>query len=145
MTIRARLERQLASQAAPLLAGLVTALLVAYVWKGLHGVAAYHDERAYLVQARLLSKFSWTAPAPPLPLFFEMPHLFVEPRIFARYPPGHSLMLVPGIWLGLPGLMPVLLAGLTAALTFILARRLAGVWIALGAWGLWTVSPETLD
>jgi 4-amino-4-deoxy-L-arabinose transferase-like glycosyltransferase len=39
----------------------------------------------------------------------------------------------------------VLLSGLTGALTYVIARRLAGIWIALGAWGLWTVSPETLD
>lgn len=145
MTIRERVARFLAGTSAPWLAGLISALLVAYVWQGLSGVAAYHDERAFLVQARLLSHFSWTAPAPPLSIFFEMPHLFVEPRIFARYPPGHAPLLVPGIWLGLPGLVPVLLAGITGALTFIIARRLAGVWVASLAWGVWTVSPETLD
>lgn len=145
MITRARLEEFLAGRYAPILAGVITALLVAYVWQGLSGVASYHDERAYLVQARLLSHFTWTAPPPPLPIFFEMPHLFVEPRIFARYPPGHAPLLVPGIWLGLPGLVPVLLGGISGALTYVLARRIAGVWIALGAWGLWTVSPETLD
>jgi hypothetical protein len=145
VSIGERLERFLAGRAAPVVAGIITALCVAYVWGGLNGVAAYHDERAYLVQARLLSHFTWTAPAPPLSIFFEMPHLFVEPRIFARYPPGHAPLLVPGIWLGLPGLMPVLLAGLSGALTFLIARRLAGAWVALGAWGIWTVAPKMLD
>ncbi len=145
MITRERLEAVLAGRFAPIIAGLITALLVAYVWQGLDGVASYHDERAYVVQARLLSHFSWSAPAPPLSIFFEMPHLFVEPRIFARYPPGHAPLLVPGIWLGLPGLVPVLLAAISGALTYLLARRIAGVWIALGAWGMWTVSPETLD
>ena len=145
VSIRERLERFLAGRAAPVALGLITALLVAYVWGGLDAVAAYHDERAYLVQARLLSHLTWTAPAPPLSIFFEMPHLFVEPRIFARYPPGHAPLLVPGIWFGLPGLMPVILAGLTGALAYIIARRIAGAWIALGTWGIWTVAPETLD
>jgi len=145
VNIRTRLEEFLAGRAAPVAAGLITALLVVYVWGGLNGVASYHDERAYLVQARLLAHFSWTAPPPPLSIFFEMPHLFVEPRIFARYPPGHAPLLVPGIWLGFTGLVPVLLAGLTGALIYAIGRRLAGVTIALGAWALWTVSPETLD
>lgn len=145
MSTRERVESFLAGRYAPVVAGIVTALLVAFVWGGLNGVASYHDERAYLVQARLLSHLTWTAPAPPLSIFFEMPHLFVDPRIFARYPPGHSLLLVPGLWLGLTGLIPVLLSGITGALTYVIARRLAGVWIALAAWGVWTVAPETLD
>ena len=145
MSIRARAESFLSGAYAPLAAGVITALLVAYVWQGLNGVASYHDERAYLVQARLLAHFAWTAPTPPLSIFFDMPHLFVEPRIFAKYPPGHAPLLVPGLWLGLPGLIPVIFSGITGALTFALARKLAGVSIALGAWGLWTVSPETLD
>lgn len=139
------LERFLAGRLAPIVVALISMLLVSAVWQGLDSVAAYHDERAYVVQARLFSSFAWTAPPPPIPLFFEMPHLFVEPRLFSKYPPGHSLLLVPGIWIGLPGLIPVLLSGITAALTYLIARRLAGVWIALGAWGVWTVSPETLD
>ncbi len=143
--LRAQAERFLASRAAPILAGLITALLVAYTWSGLDAPGAYHDERAYLVQARLLAQFSWTAPSPPIPIFWEMAHLFVEPAIFAKYPPGHALVLVPGIWLGFAGLVPVLLAAVSGALTFLLARRFAGIWIALGTWAVWTTVPETLD
>jgi hypothetical protein len=71
-------------------------------------------------------------------------HVFVEPAVFAKYPPGHALMLVPGIWLGLPGLMPAALAGVAGGLTFWLARRLANVWAALLTWLLWTTAPLTL-
>jgi hypothetical protein len=143
--LRAHIERFLAGRAAPILAGLITALLVAYIWNGIDAPGAYHDERAYLVQARLLATFSWTAPSPPIPIFWEMAHLFVEPAIFAKYPPGHALVLVPGIWLGAAGTVPILLAALSGALTFVLARRLAGVWVAAGTWALWTAVPETLD
>ena len=141
----ARCERALGARYAPLAAGAITALLVAFVWGGLSAPGAYHDERAYLVQARLLAHFSWTAPAPPLPIFWEMAHLFVEPAIFAKYPPGHAPLLVPGIWLGLAGLVPILFASISGALTFALARRFAGVWVALGTWTVWTTVPETLD
>lgn len=143
--LQARLERALAAPSAPLVAGIITAVLVTLVWGGLNAPGAYHDERAYLVQARLLAHFSWTAPSPPLPIFWEMAHLFVEPAIFAKYPPGHAPLLVPGIWLGLAGLVPVFFAGISGALTFALARRFAGVWIALGTWAVWTSVPETLD
>ncbi|HSD66913.1 MAG TPA: hypothetical protein VLF95_09440, partial [Vicinamibacteria bacterium] len=48
---------------------------------------------------------------------------------------------VPGVWLGLPGLMPVLLYGLAGGLLFALARRLAGAWVALLAWLVWLSAP----
>ena len=63
----------------------------------------------------------------------------------AKYPPGHAPMLVPGVWLRNEGLMPVLLAGLSAALIFLLARRLSDPWIAMLTWGIWTLAPRTLS
>lgn len=140
-----RMTAGLGGHVAPIAVGIITALLVAYVWGGLDVPGVYHDERAYVVQARLLAHFSWTAPSPPVPILWEMAHVYVEPAVFAKYPPGHAPLLVPGVWLGLPGLVPVLFAGLAAALFYVLARELAGVWVALGAWAVWTVVPETLD
>ncbi len=139
-----RVERALGSRWAPIAAGVLTALLLAWFWGGLNVPGAIHDERAYLVQARLLAHFSWTAPTPPIPLFWEMAHVFVEPALFAKYPPGHAPLLVPGVWLGLEGLVPVLLAALSAGLIFWLARRLAGPWVAVLTWGIWTAAPQTL-
>lgn len=140
VTLRDRLGAYVASRWFPFAAGLVTAFAVAWMWGGLDQPGAFHDERAYVVQARLLAIGSWTAPAPPLPVFWAMPHVFVEPAIFARYPPGFAPLLVPGLWLGLPGLVPVLLAGGAAVLLVLLLRRLAGPWTAAAAWLLWTSS-----
>ena len=137
-------ERGLGSRWAPVVAGILTALLLTWFWGGLDLPGSVHDERAALVQARLLAHFSWTAPTPPVPLFWEMAHVFVEPALFAKYPPGHAPLLVPGVWLGMEGLMPVLLAALSAGLMFALARRLAGPWVALITWGIWTAAPQTL-
>lgn len=136
-------ERFLQSRWALLSAAVITLLFVFVYWRGANVPGFVHDERSYLVQARLLAQGMLTAPAPPLPEFWEMAHVFVEPRIFSKYPPGHAPVLVPGIWLGLEGLMPLLLAGFTAALVFGLARRLQGPWVALLAWGIWTASPFT--
>jgi hypothetical protein len=76
--------------------------------------------------------------------FFEQMHVFIEPAVFAKYPPAHALTLVPGIWLGLPGLMPALLTGISGALIFWIARRLANEWVALVTWWLWTTAWPTL-
>jgi hypothetical protein len=127
-----------------MLAGLGTALCVCYVWRSLHEPGVVHDERAYLLQAEIFSRGHWTAMSPRLAEFFEQMHVFIEPAVFAKYPPAHALTLVPGIWLGVPGLMPVLLAGLSGTLVFWLSRRLASEWIALLTWWLWTTAWVTL-
>jgi hypothetical protein len=139
-----RIERWLSHRYAPVFVGMVTAVLVGFAWGDLAAPGAYHDERAYLVQARLLADFSWTVPSPPVPLAWEMAHVFVEPAVFAKYPPGHSLVLVPGIWLGLPALIPTLLAGIAAGLLFELVRRVSDGWSAMLGWVLWTTSTNSL-
>jgi len=139
-----RCERFLAGPLAPVLAGIGTSLIVRFVWRSLHEPGVVHDERAYLLQAGIFARGHWTATAPPLATFFEQMHVFIEPAVFAKYPPGHALTLVPGIWLGLPGLMPVLTTGLSGVLVFCVARRLANAWIALLTWWLWTTAWVTL-
>lgn len=141
---RDRADAFVARPAIPWIAGFVTAAILLSFWGSLAGPGVFHDERAYLVQARLLAGLSWTAPSPPLPEFWEMAHMFVEPAIFAKYPPGFAPLLVPGIWLGMPGLMPILLTAASAGLLVALARRVIGPWGALASWALWTSSPFVL-
>lgn len=136
--------RFLAGPWAPLLAGIVTALFVRIVWGSFHEPGVVHDERAYLLQAAIFAGGHWTAPSPPLPQFFEQVHVFVEPAVFAKYPPAHSLTLVPGMWLGLPGLMPAVMTGVAGCLVFWIARRLANEWVALLTWWLWATAWPTL-
>jgi Dolichyl-phosphate-mannose-protein mannosyltransferase len=134
----------LQSRWAPVAAGLVTAAIVGFVWRSFAEPGVVHDERAYLLQAQIFARGHWTAPSPPIPEFFEQMHVFIEPAVFAKYPPAHALTLVPGIWLGLPGLMPALLTGISGALVFWIARRLANEWVALLTWWLWTTAWPTL-
>ena len=129
---------------APVVAGIVTLLFVRIVWGSFHEPGVAHDERAYLLQAEIFASRHWTAPSPPVAAFFEQMHVFIEPAVFAKYPPGHALTLVPGIWLGLPGLMPALMTGIAGTLVFWLARRLANEWTALLTWWLWTTAWATL-
>lgn len=135
-----RIATALNGRWAPAACGLVTFVIVVVVWRSLAQPGVVHDERAYLLQAEIFSHGRWTAAAPPLADFFEQMHVFIAPAVFAKYPPAHALTLVPGMWLGLPGLMPALLTGLAGALVFWLARRLANQWVALLTWWLWTTS-----
>jgi dolichyl-phosphate-mannose-protein mannosyltransferase len=139
------LTNALSSRWMPLVTGLVTAVFMAWLWGGLDQVAAIHDEAAYLLQAQLYASGHWTAPGLPLPEFFEQYHVLVAPMLTPKYFPGHALMLVPGIWLGLPGLMPVVMLGVCGALIFAVARRLANPWIGLLAWLLWMTAPGVME
>lgn len=137
-------ERALSSRAAPAVFGVLTAIVVWTVWGSLRATAVYHDEAAYLFQARTFAQLRWAAPGPPLPEFFEQMYVLVTPVFAAKYPPGHALLMSFGAAIGLPGLVPVLLNGVTGALTFALGRRLAGVWIGLLGWLLFVLAPNTL-
>jgi hypothetical protein len=143
-TFPGRTSTLLAHRFAPIVAGSVTVLIVGFVWRSFDQPGVIHDERAYLLQAEIFAGGHWTAPAPPISEFFEQMHVFIEPAVFAKYPPAHSLTLVPGIWLSLPGLMPALLTGMAGALIFAIARRLANEWVALLTWWLWTTAWPTL-
>jgi hypothetical protein len=112
-------------------------LVIWYVWGSLHQIPVVHDEASYLLQAETFARGRWAMPSPPLPAFFEQFHVFVTPTFASKYPPGHALLLVPGIWMGLPGLVPLILNGLAAALLFMLVRRITNSWIALLTIVLW--------
>jgi len=130
--------------AAPLLVGVATALVMLAVFGSLRQSPAFHDETAYVLQARIFASGRWTAAARPLPEFFQEIHIFDTPATAARYWPGHAMVLVPGVVLGLPALMPVVLAGLMGALMYALARRTAGSLAAILAWLVWISAPDTL-
>ncbi len=129
---------------APLACGVVAAALVVAVWGGLRQAPLFHDEKAYVLQARLFASGRWTGPAPVIPEFFEQAHVIVTPVLAAKYFPGQALALVPGILLGLPGLISILLTGLTSALVFVLARRLANPPVALLTWLIWIAAHDNL-
>ena len=134
----------LEGRAAPVIIGVITALVTWWLWGTLSATPYIHDEVALLLQARIFADFRWAAPSPPLPEFFEQFHVFVTPTLAPKYPPGHALLMVPGVWLGLPGLMSVLLSGVTGGMLFLLARRYSNGVVALLAWIIWLIAPSAL-
>jgi hypothetical protein len=131
------IESVLQTRAMAVATGVATAAVVWWCWGSIHQVPFAHDERAYLLQASIFAARHWTAQSPPLPQFFEQMHVLVAPVVASKYPPGHSLLLAIGAWLGVPGLGPLVLSAIAGALVFVVSRRIAGPWVAVLTWFIW--------
>ena len=127
---------------APWIAGAIHVLITWWVWGAtLDPVPVVHDEAAYVLQAQLIAHGQLAGPAPPLPEFFEQFHVLVTPVLAPKYPLGQGLVLAPGVLLGLPAVIPLLLAWLSGALVYVLARRHGGTAAAIFATTAWTMAP----
>jgi len=99
----------------------------------LERVPHVQDSVTYLFQAQTLARGRLYAPAPPLATAdasaaFAQEFLLVrDGRWFGKYPPGYPAVLAVGVRAGAPWLVNPLLAALTVALVYALARRLGGV------------------
>jgi hypothetical protein len=137
-------DATLASRWLPAVCGLISALLMAWVWSGSHFIPNIADESAYVLQAEIFAMGKWSLAARPLPEFFEQMHVFVTPFLASKYFPGQSLLLVPGILVGCRPLVPLLLIFGSGLLIVALCRRLTNGWIALIVWAVWTTSRANL-
>ena len=128
----------------PLVIGAVSILIVWWVWGDLRPLPVVHDESSYVLQAEIFARLHWTAPSPPIPEFFEQPHVLVVPVVASKYPPGHALLLALGALLRFPPLIPLLVTGATAALLLMVVTRVTNPWTALLAWIVWITTPLML-
>jgi hypothetical protein len=141
----AALERLGGMRYLPLALATINALFVWWMLGfELSPVPQIQDEAAYLLQAEIFARGRWTETARPLPEFFAQMHVFTTPVLASKYPPGTSLFLTPFVWIGFPALGPMVLAGVTGALIFVLARRVGGASIAALTWVIWTTAPWAL-
>lgn len=129
---------------APLIAGLISALVMWFTWGSLNPQPIVEDEVSYVLQSRIFASGHWTAPSPPAPDFFQQPHILTVPVVASKYPPGHALLMSLGSLVGAPALVPLLLTGLTGALLFVLVRRVSNVWVAALACVIWWSDPIDL-
>lgn len=96
-----------------------------------------NDEHAYLFQARLFARGQLAYDAQGLADFFPARQIAESHgKLFSKYPPAHSAVLAVGERIGMPELLPRLLALLSIVLTWDLARRLGLVRPAWAAWFL---------
>lgn len=109
------------------------------------------DEFAYLYQARIFAGgYAFVPRSEDVAVYWQpfiiQPNEEVNdllPR-FGKYTPGFPLMLVPGIWLGLPWLVNAVIAMLNVALTYQLGRLLFNRHVGLIAALLLACSPVAL-
>lgn len=126
---------------APVLVALFAMVITWSAWGSLDPIPTVGDEAAYLLQAKLLARGHIAGDAPPVPEFFEQAHVLVTPTLAPKYPLGLGLALLPGVLVGAPALVPLLLIGLAAALLFLLCRRLYGAATATLACAVWFAAP----
>jgi len=125
----------------PLVAALLTFAAVWWTWGFVHPLPTTFDEMSALLQAEIFSHLHWAAPSPAFPEFFEQPQVLVVPVVASKFPPGHALLLALGTLLRFPPLVPLLVAGATAALLVVVVARVANPWAAVVAWIAWLTTP----
>ena len=140
-----RLPSHLAPRSILLLAlGLVLFAVCEGVARGLlGGEPLTNDGRAYLFQAELFARGAMTHPGSAFDGFFSARQVYFGERVFSKYPPGHSLLLAPGVLVGWPRLVPALLLVLLPTFAHALARRLGCPRPGLATW-LFCLSPMVL-
>ena len=92
----------------------------------LHGAPLTDDESAYRFTAELLASGRLRVESPPLKLFFDRIFMINDCHLYGQYFVGWSALMVPGVWLGCPGLMNAVYSALTVPALFLVVRRLAG-------------------
>ncbi|MFQ5646284.1 MAG: hypothetical protein ACE5GM_05085 [bacterium] len=99
---------------------------------------------AALFQSRIFARGAVAVPVNFDREFFGYPYLTIKQYWFSRLPPGLSLLLLPGVLIGIPWLVFPLLGALSGFLLYKLARDWYGENTALVCLGLWTCSPAVL-
>ena len=72
---------------------IAAATFVWVAWGGLDRPGLYHDEKAYVLQARIYADLKLAEPSPPVPELWEQVHVFTQPHYAGKYPPGFSAVL----------------------------------------------------
>ncbi|UCD30420.1 MAG: glycosyltransferase family 39 protein [Planctomycetota bacterium] len=100
------------------------------------------DEIAMLFQAKLLATGRLFAETPKLIDFFDTEFIVADgPRWYGKYFIGSSLILIPGVWLGVPWIINPILSTAAIYLTYIIGFNLFNDKIARVATLLMLISP----
>lgn len=102
------------------------------------------DEWSYLIQAHIFSHGQLAVPSPIHREFFDHIHIVNNGHYYSKYPPGWSVLLATGVWLGVPRLVNPLLGAGTLLLLYAIGKKLYTPQIALLAALFALVSPYFL-
>lgn len=137
-----RIVSQVRFRSALLASCLALALYLVVGYVGGRGFTPHmHDEFAYIFQAKTFAHGKVSFPAPPIPEFFESFHILTEKVYASKYPPGHALVILPGVLLGFPILMPIVLSAGSLLLLYLIVRTIESDQCALLCLGLFALSP----
>jgi hypothetical protein len=117
------------------IAALAAAVVAFLVLRQVHLI---DDERAYAFEAELFARGQ--IKLGDVPAAFRNPMFLTSPWM-AKYTPGQSLLLLPGALVGVPHLIPPLIAGALVFATYGFASEAYGERMALLAAALLTASP----
>lgn len=82
------------------------------------------DEIVQVLQARMYAAGHLSVPTDATPEFFSILHVVdTGPRTYSQFPPGWSVMLVPGVWIGATWIIGPLCGGIAGWAFARLARR----------------------
>ncbi|HEV8218226.1 MAG TPA: hypothetical protein VGP95_20390, partial [Gemmatimonadaceae bacterium] len=115
-----------------------------WVWGAWRPLPAGSDESAYLLQAKIFASGQVVADPRPFPEFFWQYHVFVDPVLAAKYPPGHSALLALGELFRAPWVIPLFAAAISSALLFLLTARWSTRGVGLLAVSLMITSETSL-
>lgn len=105
-------------------------LYAGVAWFRFKGLPFLDDDAAALFQARIFAAGRVTVPVPEHGQFFSLfgllGHAHEHPFVCTMYPPGLSLLLLPGLLAGVPWMMIPATGGLLVAATVALGAELAG-------------------
>jgi len=77
------------------------------------------DENAYTFQSKLFLNGMVAAKPPLLKDFFSAEQIVLGDKWFSRYSPGHSLVLMPGVWFDFVNLIPIILSALMILVVYL--------------------------
>jgi 4-amino-4-deoxy-L-arabinose transferase-like glycosyltransferase len=122
---------------------LASFLLAASIaWAVFEAMPHLEDEFANLYQAKVFASGRLIAQTPDHSKAFSVPFTIdMGGRRFSKYPPGYSLALASGVWIGQPWLVNALAAALGILGVYLLGRDLFGAKTGLLAAALGVISP----
>ena len=128
----------------------ILGLLLSVLLCGIYFQFSYFepDTVSYLFQAKLFAAGKLSVPAPPEHGFSSSPHINVlNGKWYSKYPFGNALMLMFGVFISAPWLIPALATGGALLLLYLFVKEIYGdihPGIALIAAVLALISPATL-
>ncbi|MCK5011066.1 MAG: glycosyltransferase family 39 protein [Deltaproteobacteria bacterium] len=84
------------------------------------------DSIAQLFHAKIFKMGKLYASLPPHKEFFDYAHVINDAKWYSQYPPGHSLLLMMGLFVGAPWLIGPLLGTLSLFVFYLLVKEIYG-------------------